>query len=80
MPPIVVASHSETAEAADGLALGALLAAARSAPLLVAPVLTGTRSDETTPREAQRAARCPLVVVPAASPVSNLDVRASGRT
>ncbi len=57
MQPIIVVAYNDTPEAADGLALGRLLAQLHSAALVVAPVFTGTRSDETTDRPDQRAIR-----------------------
>ena len=56
MAPIVVA-YSGTPEAADGLALGRLLAEIRKRRLAVAYVLPDVRSDETTDRATQHVIR-----------------------
>jgi len=54
MHPIIVVAYNATEEAADGLALGRLLAELQGAELRVAPVLANTPSSEVTDRNAQR--------------------------
>ena len=53
MRPKIVIAYDATPAAADGLVLGALLAEARGADLLVARVLPDTESTEATERAAQ---------------------------
>lgn len=54
MNPVIVVAYNATEEAADGLALGRLLAELQSAELVVAPVFPHTHSGEATERETQR--------------------------
>jgi nucleotide-binding universal stress UspA family protein len=54
MNPIIVVAYNATAEAADGLALGRLLADLQSAELCVAPVFPHIHATEVTDREIQR--------------------------
>jgi nucleotide-binding universal stress UspA family protein len=55
MQPIVVVAYHDTPEAADGIALGRLLAEIQGAALVVAPVLTGTQSTRARISRAHRA-------------------------
>ena len=54
MNPVIVVAYNATEEAADGLALGQLLAELQGAELVVAPVFPHTPSSEVSDRETQR--------------------------